>query len=194
MHFHHFSCSKRCIAALALALTAALPLKAASGEPVPLPAVSKALTNVTVAGEGQMRFLGVRIYDARLWVGPQFDANMYAAHPLALELTYYLSFTGAAIAQRSIEEIQRQRPVTPEQATAWQGALARLLPDVRPGDRLTGLYLPDQGMWLWHGSQELGTIRDAELAQLFFGIWLSSRTSEPRLRNALLSRSPGTAP
>ena len=31
-------------------------------------------------------------------------------------------------------------------------------------------------------------MRDAEFTRLFFGIWLSPRTSEPRLREALLGR------
>ena len=32
-----------------------------------------------------------------------------------------------------------------------------------------------------------GEIRDAEFARLFFGIWLSPKTSEPELRAALLA-------
>jgi hypothetical protein len=35
-----------------------------------------------------------------------------------------------------------------------------------------------------------GEIRDAEFTRLFFGIWLSPRTSEPRLRQALLAGAP----
>jgi hypothetical protein len=31
-----------------------------------------------------------------------------------------------------------------------------------------------------------GDIRDAEFARLFFGIWLSPRSSEPAMRQALL--------
>jgi hypothetical protein len=141
-----------------------------------------------------MRFLGLRIYDARLWVTPGFQADAFGAHPLALELTYHRAFTGAAIARRSIEEIQRQTALAPAQAERWQQQLATLLPDVQPGDRLTGLYLPQQGMRLWRGSQALGAIGDAELARLFFGIWLSPRTSEPGLRSALLARQPGAGP
>ena len=56
------------------------------------------------------------------------------------------------------------------------------------------MYLPQQGMRLWRGSQALGAIGDAELARLFFGIWLSPRTSEPGLRSALLARQPGAGP
>ncbi|MEZ5664362.1 MAG: chalcone isomerase family protein [Burkholderiaceae bacterium] len=153
--------------------------------------VDQALTGATLAGEGQLRFLGLRIYDARLWVGPRFQAATFDAHPLALELTYHRAFTGQAIAERSLQEMERQGDLVPAMARQWQAQLATLLPDVQSGDRLTGLYQPGQGMRLWLGAQALGAIADVELARRFFGIWLSPQTSEPGLRRALLARSPG---
>lgn len=184
-----------------LAGCAAIVLVAASANPAAEPEASatppwvrQSLPGAMLAGEGQMRFFGLRIYDARLWVSPDFQASSYGAHPLALELTYHRAFTGAAIAQRSVEEMQRQATLPSAQAKRWQQRLAALLPDVQPGDRLTGLYQPQQGMRLWHGSQELGAMNDVELARMFFGIWLSPRTSEPGLRSALLARRPGAEP
>lgn len=156
--------------------------------------IRQVLPEAALWGQGQMRFLGLRIYDARLWAGPRFEAADFGAYPLALELNYHRAFTGAAIAQRSIEEIERQGELTPAQAQSWQKALTAVLPDVQPGDRLTGLYQPGQGMRLWRGQQPLGAIDDAELARRFFGIWLSPRTSEPSLRSALLARKPGAGP
>ena len=159
------------------------------------PAASTPLAGARLVGQGTMRFLGFEVYRARLWAQPGFDADNYAAHPLALELTYHRAFTGAAIAQRSVEEMQRQASVPPTQAQRWQQRLTEVIPDVQPGDRLTGLYQPGQGMRLWRGNQELAAIDDAELARLFFGIWLSPQTSEPALRSALLARSQAaTAP
>ena len=99
------------------------------------------------------------------WAGLQFEAADFGAYALALELTYHRAFTGAAIAQRSIEEIVRQGALTPAQAQRWLKALAAVLPDVQPGERLTGLYQPGLGMRLWHGQQALGAIDDAELAR-----------------------------
>nr|WP_244983062.1 chalcone isomerase family protein [Comamonas aquatica] len=141
-----------------------------------------------------MRFLGLRIYGARLWVGPGFDAQTFGAFPLALELTYHRAFSAQAIAERSVQEIGRQRTLDTQQAARWTAALAQWLPDVQPGDRLTGLYLPGQGMRLWRGGQLLGQLSDADLAQHFFGIWLSPQTSEPRLRSALLAAVAESAP
>lgn len=156
--------------------------------------INQIMSDATKAGEGQMRFFGMLIYDARLWVGPRFEVSSFDAHSLALELTYHRAFTGMAIAQRSLEEINRQAPLSPTQAQYWQKILATLLPDVQPGDRLIGLHQPGKGMRLWRGTQVLGFVEDAELARRFFGIWLSSSTSEPRLRKALLGRHLGAKP
>ena len=180
-------------AALAVVVASANPVAGPDGGATPA-WVRQSLAGATLAGEGQMRFFGLRIYDARLWVTPGFQASRFGAHPLALELTYHRAFTGAAIAQRSVEEMQRQASLPPAQAEHWQQRLAAVIPDVQPGDSLTGLYQPGQGMRLWRGNQELGAINDAELARMFFGIWLSPQTSEPGLRSALLARSPGAAP
>lgn len=171
----------------ALVVTGAVAQESAA----PPDLVHTALPSAQLWGQGQMRFLGLRIYDARLWAGPQFEAAQFSIHPLALELSYRRAFTSAAIAQRSIDEIARQGDLAPAQAEIWLQALRAVLPDVQPGDRLTGLYQPGQGLRLWRGNQLLGGINDAELARRFFGIWLSPHTSEPGLRSALLARTPG---
>lgn len=179
---------------VAVASAATVPSAAAEDAYGPPALVHQAVPGATLLGQGQMRFLGLRIYDARLWAGPQFEATDFGAHPLVLELSYHRAFAGAAIAERSIDEIERQGELTPAQAQRWQKALAAVLPDVQPGERLTGLYQPGQGLRLWRGQQALGAIDDPELARRFFGIWLSPRTSEPGLRSALLARRPGAGP
>ncbi|HQS20616.1 MULTISPECIES: chalcone isomerase family protein [unclassified Acidovorax] len=145
------------------------------------------LAGTRMAGEGVLRFLGFEIYRARLWVPPGFDADNYTAQPLALELTYQRNFTAEAIAKRSIEEMRRVGSFTPQQATGWQQALQAALPDVKPGDRLLGLYQPGAGAVFKMGGRVVGEVPDAEFSRLFFGIWLSPQTSEPGLRQQLIA-------
>ncbi|MCE1250153.1 MAG: chalcone isomerase family protein [Comamonadaceae bacterium] len=182
------------VLAVAVGAAVASAAAAADGAAAPPSFVQQALPAAALLGQGQMRFLGLRIYDARLWVGPQFKAADFGDYPLALELSYHRAFKGAAIAQRSIDEIERQGELPPAQAQRWLKVLTALLPDVQSGDRLTGLYQPGQGMRFWRGEQLLGATDDAELARRFFAIWLSPRTSEPGLRSALLTHAPGAGP
>ncbi|HCL86683.1 MAG TPA: hypothetical protein DIC45_09360 [Comamonadaceae bacterium] len=188
----------RCAVAQGLAMALTLTGVAAAVPTGPAPrapaAVRQTLADAAVSGQGELRFLGLHVYDARLWVAPGFEAETFERHPLALELRYYRAFRGAVIAQRSLEEIHQQARVAPAQAQHWDPLLAQVLPDVQAGDVLTGLYLPGQGLQLWRGDQRLGSVEDAELARRFFGIWLSPRTSQPALRRALLGQQAPEAP
>ncbi len=141
-------------------------------------------------GEATLRFWGLRIYHARLWTRPDFRAEPQAA-PLAdqallLELQYLRDLQGPAIAERSLQEMRRSPDFPEAQATRWLATLQRLLPDVRAGDRLSGQYLPGQGLQFWHNDRLLGRVDDLDLARRFMGIWLAPTTSEPAMRLALL--------
>ncbi len=152
------------------------------------------LAGVRPAGQGALRFLGFEIYRAQLWVSPGFDAGDYAAQPLVLELQYQRDFTAEAIAKRSIQEMRRVGSFTPAQAARWQAALRAALPDVKSGDQLTGIYQPGAGAVFQMGGQVVGEVRDPEFSRLFFGIWLSPRTSEPALRQALIAPAAAGTP
>lgn len=165
------------------ALRAAANAPPAQGVAEPVAAV---LVQPRLAGQAHFTFWGVGIYDARLWVGQAFDAATLAVQPYALELTYRRGFRGRAIAERSIEEMRRIGGFDDARAHAWRQAMEQAFPDVAPGDRLTGIHLPGQGARFLFNGQPRAEIADPAFARLFFGIWLSERTSEPRQREALL--------
>lgn len=145
------------------------------------------LPNARLVGQGLLRFWGLEVYQASLWVAPGFRPSAFAEHPFALELEYRRSFQAGAIAERSLQEMRRLAPISDEQVRRWQQALQQVLPDVRPGDRIVGLHWPGQGARFEQGGRLLGEIPDPEFARLFFGIWLSPSTSAPALREALLA-------
>lgn len=142
-------------------------------------------------GQGSLRFLGQPIYHAWLWVpqtlAPEALSAWPTTVPLLLELQYLRPFSGTAIAQRSLREMQRQGALPAAQAQRWLGYMQALFPDVRDGDRLVGVKQPGQGSLFWHNQRPQGQVPDPEFGERFFGIWLSSATSEPALRRALLA-------
>lgn len=162
---------------------------ARAGVPAPPPEVQRVWPEVRLQGQARMTFLGLRVYDARLWVPSQADVQRYEDAPLALALHYLRRLNGAAIAERSITEMRRVGAFSEAQAGAWLEAMKRAFPDVGDGDRLVGLHLPGRGARFYFNGQRTAEIDDPEFARLFFGIWLSPRTSEPRLREQLLGRS-----
>lgn len=145
-----------------------------------------ALVQPRLAGVAPYTFWGFDVYQARLWVEPAFDGAALSRQRFALELGYQRSFTGRDIAQRSIDEMRRIGSFTPEQAQRWLQAMQTAFPDVRAGDRLLGVHLPGRGAQFFANGRLTGEVADPAFAELFFGIWLSERSSEPRLRTVLL--------
>lgn len=141
-------------------------------------------------GTAKLKFWGFDVYTATLWAAPGFKPTQYAQHSFALDLAYLTSLEGSAIAKRSLAEMQRLGTITPERAQAWQGAMAELFPDVKAGDRITGLHRAGSGAAFWVNGKAKGEIKDVEFARLFFGIWLAEGTSEPAMRQALLGLRP----
>jgi hypothetical protein len=149
------------------------------------------LPGAQATGTATLRFLGLTVYQARLWVQPGFQASRYAQHPLALELNYSRSLSGPLIAERSLKEMRLQGPIGQEQASAWLQAMLQAFPDVKAGDRITGVHTPGVGARFWFNGQSRPGLKDPEFSRIFFGIWLSEATSEPQMRRQLLG---GNAP
>lgn len=145
------------------------------------------LGEVRQLGEATLRWMGLKVYDARLY-GPArgLSAEQLFEHPFALELNYALSLRGARIADRSIEEINQLGLGTDEERRRWHGQMLSLFPDVRAADRLTGVYHPRHGAQFYFNDQPAGEIADLRFARAFFSIWLDERTSVPAVRRDLI--------
>ncbi|VTY39177.1 Uncharacterised protein [Xylophilus ampelinus] len=161
------------------------PVAQASAQPTPV--LATALPDARPAGSTRLRVWGLDIYDASLWVAPGFRADAWAQGRFALELHYLRGFDGEDIARRSLDEMRRQGPVSDAQAQAWLAAMRAAFPDVKKGDRLTGVHEPGVGARFFHNGEPRPAVRDPVFAQRFFAIWLDARTSEPALREALLA-------
>lgn len=140
--------------------------------------------------EAQMRFFGLRIYDIRLWVSEQVNADNWARQTLALELEYARSLSGREIAKRSLVEMRRQAEISEDKAQRWLAEMEAAFPDVKAGDRISGLFEPGRGVQFFVNSQPRRQIADGDFARLFSGIWLAPQSSEPGMREQLLKR-PG---
>ena len=171
---------------VAMAAAAALSPRAWAQPAAVPPEVAAVLPGATLQGSGRLRFVGLSVYDARLWRGPSPLGADWTTAPLALELVYQRSLVGRLIAERSLKEMRRQREISDDEAGRWLAAMTQLFPDVKEGDRITGLHVPGVGARFAVNGAVRGDVRDQEFARLFFGIWLSEKTSEPALRRALL--------
>ncbi len=176
---------------LLLLPAAALAATGAAAQPAPVapPELAGELSGARLQGTARMTFLGLAIYEARLWTGAQAVGTEWAGVPFAMELVYARSLKGPLIAERSLKEMRRQAEIAEPEAERWLANMKLLFPDVNAGDRITGTNLPGVGARFHANGAFRGEPHEPEFARLFFGIWLSPRTSEPALREQLLGRA-----
>ncbi|MFT3953866.1 MAG: chalcone isomerase family protein [Piscinibacter sp.] len=144
------------------------------------------LAGARLLGSGRLTFLGLHIYDARLWAADGFAADSFERHPIALELIYGRTLYGRLIAERSLDEMKRIGGFSDEQGERWLASMKQTFPDVAKGDRITGVQRPQEAARFFLNGALRGELRDPEFTRRFFGIWLSPQTSEPKLRQSLL--------
>lgn len=151
------------------------------------PELKDLLPQQRLVGKTRLTVWGFQVYDARLWAAPGVKAEQLPSQPFALELAYLREFDNTDIAERSIKEMRRSAAIGDAQAAAWTADMLRIFPNVKRGDRLMGVNQPGKGVLFFVNGKPGGEIRDVEFARLFFGIWLSDKTSEPQMRDALLA-------
>jgi hypothetical protein len=171
----------------AAVMTAGVPARA--NVPAP-PAVATQLPDARLAGEGDLRWFGLKVYTAQLWVGrPGLRIDQLASAPFALELRYATALKGTAIADRSLQEMERMGYGDAQRRGRWLDAMKRVFPDVARGDRLTGVHEPGRGARFFHNDRPIGGVDDPEFSSAFFAIWLDERTGAPVLRELLLRQA-----
>jgi hypothetical protein len=183
---------RKSMAAIALFIATGLPnwaIANQSTEPALPTELANSLPTVELAGKGKLTFFGLEVYESRLWTDSSFKALAFENHSFALELHYMRNFTAVDIAKRSLEEMQRIEPVPEQKATLWVKTLSEAFPNVKKGDRIVGVHKPGFGVTFWHNGKRSSEIRDADFSRQFFAIWLSPKTSEPKLRQALLGKA-----
>ena len=176
----------RALAALFLAWLCACGGVQASSTPAAPVELTRELEKPVLAGSARLRWLGITVYDVSLWTAPQFVPERFGAHAFALDIRYARNISGSILADTSLKQMQALEAQPSARQTQWRQALDGAFPDVKPGDRLTGMHVPEKGLRLYFNGQLHKAIDDPLLSQSFFAIWLSPATQEPRLRAQLL--------
>jgi hypothetical protein len=180
---------RRCLLA---GLAVAASVRAMPARTPPLE-VAAGLPGARLRGQGRLTWFGLHVYDARLWSAATSGQDVQES-PFALELEYARSLRGERIADRSIEEMARIGDFAADRGARWLATMKQLFPDIAPGDRLTGMQRTKIEAQFFHNGVMRGSIADADFTRLFFGIWLSPRTSAPGLREQLLGMPASATP
>jgi hypothetical protein len=140
-------------------------------------------------GGGALRFFGFKAYDAHLWIGAASANPLLSKTAFALEIDYTASIKADEIVNVSLVEMARLRSLSEAQVKAWTADLKKAFPDVKSGDKLTGVQLPKQGTRFFFNSRLTSEINDPDFGDAFFAIWLDAKAKRLDLRRALLGQT-----
>ncbi|MCE2927903.1 MAG: chalcone isomerase family protein [Rickettsiales bacterium] len=141
--------------------------------------IEKTISAESPYGKAALTRLIFHAYDAELWTDTRpwsYDA------PFALSLTYRMDFTSEELVDKTLEELMRIHG----DRSSFKADLTSAFPAVKDGERITAVFLPKQGVRFYYNGSKTAVINSASFAREFFDIWLSEKTSEPRLRRKLL--------
>ena len=168
-----------------LLLALLVPLYSQAIPPLPEAVIGKS-PELRPVGEGRLRWLGLHIYDAALWTR---DNSVSVRSEFALDIRYARNIPAHRLVSTSLKEMQRLGFDDDAQIERWSREMERVFPDIRKGDRLTGVNLPGVGAEFYHNGRFTGVVADAGFANAFFSIWLDPRTREPGLRESLIGQN-----
>lgn len=165
-------------------LAAMASVHAMSDRAPPLPeSVTSLAPGLRAQGGGLLTFFGISVYDGWYWS----DARGWPdAGPYALDLHYHRSLDSEKIAQRSVDEIARLGYGSEADRQRWHAQMTRIFPNVRRGDRLTGVAITADAVRFFHNGERIGEITEPGFTRAFFGIWLDPKTSQADFRARLL--------
>jgi hypothetical protein len=155
-----------------------------------IPTPVRQVQGAKLVGEGTLRWLGFKVYEARLFGSEDFSPNdRWSTGSFALELIYSRALGGLVIANSSAAEMERMQLGTETQRADWKQSLQQLFPDVKSGDRIIGVHRPTQGASFYLNDKPIGKVTDPEFSVAFFSIWMDVRTRDKKLRQALLGQT-----
>lgn len=166
------------------------PAAVASTLPAPVVEQGYALRKV---GGGELKWLGLAIYDASLWTSTGRYAGFGGGDTVALSLWYQRAFKRDELlgitetAWRKLgqpEETQRER---------WLAELRRAWSDVAPGQNVTTVVVPGGPTRFYDQRGRFAQVDDPAFGPAFLAIWLDPRSVVRDLRRQLLGSRDGSA-
>lgn len=148
-------------------------------------AIRHSVPDASEVGRGVFSYAFWDVYEATLYA-PQGEWN--PAQPFALSIEYFRDIRGKDIAERSVIEMRQQGVADETILATWGEQMRDIFPDVTKGVVLSAVYIPQQHTIFYHGNDVAGIIHGDDFGKSFFDIWLGEKTSQPKLRQALLGQ------
>ncbi|MEM9103426.1 MAG: chalcone isomerase family protein [Pseudomonadota bacterium] len=141
--------------------------------------------SMQLVGKSKLKFWGFSIYTAELFSpNGKFDAIQPG---LKLQLTYHRDIKKNALIKRTLKEWERLPNYDKQKVQMWADKLDAIWPDIKKNDTLAAYLNKDGITEFFYQSRPIGAIADKEFGVAFLSIWLAKTTSEPQMREEIIS-------
>lgn len=141
-------------------------------------------TDFKEIGEARFEYIFWDVYDAKL--ATPTGRYAFGEHPVKLTLTYLRDFAAKDIVKATNEQWQHLGKDTI--VGKYDQQLNQLWPDIKEGQSLSFITNENAEGTFYFNGEKLGQVEGDGFADDFLAIWLSSDTSEPKMRKQLIGQ------
>lgn len=170
-----------------LAAISNIAVKAANASEGKIPAsLQNIIKNPVLIGSSELRFFGLKVYDISLW---SEDTSFSYNKEFAIQIEYKMNFSREDLVKRSLSEIKSLHKISPSEEISYIKQLTEIFNSVKKGDEKIAVFVPLQGVLMFHNNQLIGKISNLRLARLFVDIWLDENGSYPKITKKLIGKN-----
>lgn len=141
------------------------------------------LERMDMVGEAELNWFFLSIYKAKLYTPDgEYQPRRY---PQALEIEYFQDIDKTDLVEATLEQWQHLGLYRSEQQL-WLEQLQQIWPDIKQGDKLTFIVEADGSNRFLFNNNDIGGVDSSKFSDSFLAIWLSERSSRPKLRDRLV--------
>lgn len=145
---------------------------------------SASAASMQLVGAGELKWFGLPVYEASLWT-PEGEFDAVDRHQqVALIIDYARNIPSDKLVDSARSEWQRLGIRDPR-TESWCEQVARIWPDVTPGDQITTIVERGGPTRFFFNQREIGSIADPDFGPALLDIWLHPQSRSSRLRRAL---------
>ena len=151
------------------------------------PEINENFSKPVKLGAHNLKVWGFKIYNIQLLSETK---NFSYQNKLALVINYQRDFAKNDLIKKSLEEISRINDIEDANLVkTYQNKLEEIFLEVKKGDRKTAFFDPKKGLKLYFNGKFVGEIKDLIFAKRFIDIWLSDKSSFPKMTKAILGKN-----
>ena len=137
-------------------------------------------------GEARLKFSFFKIYDSILFSADKRYESI--EQEMTLSIDYLRNIPKKRIINAAVNQWEHLNFDT-ESIVKWSNEIESILPEIRKNDNLS-FYKDQYGFGeFYYNDKLIGKIDDKNFSEAFLSIWLSSDTSQPKLRKKLIGNN-----